>query len=189
MRYENPLYMAEDAGATDLIAGGRQLGISRGRVPGRHSCSLTAHERQARHIVSGPGHNRGPEKPNSLIRRSTRSPSENGLSVRTFAPPAETSTTQHERRSARALEMSPGTAAACRDSRRRSPAPRVAKVMYRTTQPQRPEARTTRTTARSFPMEAPTSGPLQSVVRVVPRLVRSPYAPELFRVPAGNQSP
>jgi alkanesulfonate monooxygenase SsuD/methylene tetrahydromethanopterin reductase-like flavin-dependent oxidoreductase (luciferase family) len=31
MRYENPLYMAEDAGATDLIAGGRlQLGISRG---------------------------------------------------------------------------------------------------------------------------------------------------------------
>ena len=31
MRYENPLYMAEDAGASDLIAGGRlQLGISRG---------------------------------------------------------------------------------------------------------------------------------------------------------------
>ena len=31
MRYENPLYMAEDAGADDLIAGGRlQLGISRG---------------------------------------------------------------------------------------------------------------------------------------------------------------
>lgn len=31
MRYENPLYMAETAGATDLIAGGRlQLGISRG---------------------------------------------------------------------------------------------------------------------------------------------------------------
>jgi len=31
MRYENPLYMAEEAGATDLIAGGRlQLGISRG---------------------------------------------------------------------------------------------------------------------------------------------------------------
>ncbi|MGR7587508.1 LLM class flavin-dependent oxidoreductase [Klebsiella aerogenes] len=30
MRYENPLYMAEDAGAADLIAGGRlQLGISR----------------------------------------------------------------------------------------------------------------------------------------------------------------
>src|ERR1017187_5701655 len=30
-RYENPLYMAEDAGAADLIAGGRlQLGISRG---------------------------------------------------------------------------------------------------------------------------------------------------------------
>ncbi|WP_423067825.1 LLM class flavin-dependent oxidoreductase [Devosia sp. CN2-171] len=31
MRYENPLYMAEDAGAADLIVGGRlQLGISRG---------------------------------------------------------------------------------------------------------------------------------------------------------------
>lgn len=31
MRYENPFYMAEDAGAADLIAGGRlQLGISRG---------------------------------------------------------------------------------------------------------------------------------------------------------------
>jgi alkanesulfonate monooxygenase SsuD/methylene tetrahydromethanopterin reductase-like flavin-dependent oxidoreductase (luciferase family) len=31
MRYENPLYMTEDAGAADLIAGGRlQLGISRG---------------------------------------------------------------------------------------------------------------------------------------------------------------
>lgn len=31
MRYENPLYMVEDAGAADLISGGRlQLGISRG---------------------------------------------------------------------------------------------------------------------------------------------------------------
>lgn len=31
MRYENPHYMAEDAGATDLISGGRlQLGVSRG---------------------------------------------------------------------------------------------------------------------------------------------------------------
>ncbi|MFV0451394.1 MAG: LLM class flavin-dependent oxidoreductase [Propioniciclava sp.] len=31
MRYENPLYMAEDSGAADLIAGGRlQLGVSRG---------------------------------------------------------------------------------------------------------------------------------------------------------------
>ena len=31
MRYENPMYMAEDAGAADIIASGRlQLGISRG---------------------------------------------------------------------------------------------------------------------------------------------------------------
>src|ERR1700730_18399610 len=31
MRYENPHYMAEDAGAADIISGGRlQLGISRG---------------------------------------------------------------------------------------------------------------------------------------------------------------
>src|SRR5579871_1624692 len=31
MRYENPLYMAEEAAAADLLAGGRlQLGISRG---------------------------------------------------------------------------------------------------------------------------------------------------------------
>src|SRR5258707_930406 len=31
MRYENPMYIVEDAGAADLIAGGRlQLGISRG---------------------------------------------------------------------------------------------------------------------------------------------------------------
>ena len=31
MRYENPMYMAQDAGAADIIAGGRlQLGISRG---------------------------------------------------------------------------------------------------------------------------------------------------------------
>jgi alkanesulfonate monooxygenase SsuD/methylene tetrahydromethanopterin reductase-like flavin-dependent oxidoreductase (luciferase family) len=44
MRYENPLYMVEDAGAADLIAGGRlQLGISRGSpeqvIDGRR-CSL-----------------------------------------------------------------------------------------------------------------------------------------------------
>jgi alkanesulfonate monooxygenase SsuD/methylene tetrahydromethanopterin reductase-like flavin-dependent oxidoreductase (luciferase family) len=38
MRYENPLYMAEDAASADLLAGGRlQLGISRGSPePARH---------------------------------------------------------------------------------------------------------------------------------------------------------
>jgi len=37
MRYENPHYMVEDAGAADLISGGRlQLGISRG-PPSRSS--------------------------------------------------------------------------------------------------------------------------------------------------------
>jgi alkanesulfonate monooxygenase SsuD/methylene tetrahydromethanopterin reductase-like flavin-dependent oxidoreductase (luciferase family) len=31
VRYENPLYMVEEAGAADLVAGGRlQLGINRG---------------------------------------------------------------------------------------------------------------------------------------------------------------
>src|SRR5438876_9669038 len=38
MRYENPLYMAEEAAAADLLAGGRlQLGVSRGSpsLPGR----------------------------------------------------------------------------------------------------------------------------------------------------------
>ena len=45
MRYENPLYMAEDAGSADLISGGRlQLGISRGSpeqvVEGFKHCDL-----------------------------------------------------------------------------------------------------------------------------------------------------
>jgi alkanesulfonate monooxygenase SsuD/methylene tetrahydromethanopterin reductase-like flavin-dependent oxidoreductase (luciferase family) len=58
MRYENPLYMAEDAGAADLIAGGRlQLGISRGspeqvidgfRYFGHHPAEGTDHADMAR---------------------------------------------------------------------------------------------------------------------------------------------
>ncbi|MCW2817278.1 MAG: luciferase family protein [Marmoricola sp.] len=58
MRYENPLHMAEDAGAADLIAGGRlQLGISRGspeqvvdgfRYFGHHPAEGTDHADMAR---------------------------------------------------------------------------------------------------------------------------------------------
>jgi alkanesulfonate monooxygenase SsuD/methylene tetrahydromethanopterin reductase-like flavin-dependent oxidoreductase (luciferase family) len=45
MRYENPLYMAEDAAAADLIAGGRlQLGISRGSPePALHGAHAFGH--------------------------------------------------------------------------------------------------------------------------------------------------
>ena len=35
MRYENPLYMAEDAGAADLISGGRLSSASAGAHPSR----------------------------------------------------------------------------------------------------------------------------------------------------------
>jgi len=58
MRYENPHYMAEDAGAADLIAGGRlQLGISRGspeqvidgwRYFGYHPAEGESHEDMGR---------------------------------------------------------------------------------------------------------------------------------------------
>jgi alkanesulfonate monooxygenase SsuD/methylene tetrahydromethanopterin reductase-like flavin-dependent oxidoreductase (luciferase family) len=37
MRYENPMYMAEDAGAADLIAGGRCSSASAGARPSRLS--------------------------------------------------------------------------------------------------------------------------------------------------------
>jgi alkanesulfonate monooxygenase SsuD/methylene tetrahydromethanopterin reductase-like flavin-dependent oxidoreductase (luciferase family) len=45
MRYENPLYMAEDAAAADLLAGGRlQLGISRGSPePALHGSRAFGH--------------------------------------------------------------------------------------------------------------------------------------------------
>ena len=45
MRYENPLYMAEEAAATDLISGGRlQLGISRGSPePARDGAAVFGH--------------------------------------------------------------------------------------------------------------------------------------------------
>src|SRR6201987_5489191 len=48
MRYENPLYMAEEAGAADLIAGGRlQLGITRGSPgPGVYGRRYFGHQPQ-----------------------------------------------------------------------------------------------------------------------------------------------
>src|SRR5271169_3275442 len=72
MRYENPLYMAEDAGAADLISGGRlQLGISRGSpeqvidgyryfgyVPGEgadHADMAREHTRVFLEVIKGAG--------------------------------------------------------------------------------------------------------------------------------------
>jgi alkanesulfonate monooxygenase SsuD/methylene tetrahydromethanopterin reductase-like flavin-dependent oxidoreductase (luciferase family) len=49
MRYENPLYMAEEAAATDLISGGRlQLGISRGSPePARNGAAAFGYRPEA----------------------------------------------------------------------------------------------------------------------------------------------
>jgi hypothetical protein len=62
MRYENPHYMAEDAGAADLISGGRlQLGISRGS-PSRSSmvgAILATARMKARTMQHGPAACRG----------------------------------------------------------------------------------------------------------------------------------
>jgi len=72
MRYENPLYMAEDAGSADLISGGRlQLGISRGSpeqvvdgfgyfgyVPAEgsdHAAMAREHTRVFLEVISGDG--------------------------------------------------------------------------------------------------------------------------------------
>jgi alkanesulfonate monooxygenase SsuD/methylene tetrahydromethanopterin reductase-like flavin-dependent oxidoreductase (luciferase family) len=71
MRYENPLYMAEDAGAADLISGGRlQLGISRGSPEqvvdgfrhfgyepqdGDHAAMAREHTRRFLDVISGEG--------------------------------------------------------------------------------------------------------------------------------------
>ena len=71
MRYENPLYMAEDAAAADLIAGGRlQLGISRGSpeqviagfrhfgydpVDGDHAGMARDHTRRFLDVIRGEG--------------------------------------------------------------------------------------------------------------------------------------
>jgi alkanesulfonate monooxygenase SsuD/methylene tetrahydromethanopterin reductase-like flavin-dependent oxidoreductase (luciferase family) len=71
MRYENPLYMAEDAGAADLIADGRlQLGISRGSpeqvvdgfryfgyqpVDGDHAAMAREHAATFLEVVGGGG--------------------------------------------------------------------------------------------------------------------------------------
>lgn len=72
MRYENPLYLAEEAAATDLISGGRlQLGISRGSPeparngaaafghmpePGESDADMARrHTAQFRHAITGAG--------------------------------------------------------------------------------------------------------------------------------------
>ncbi|WP_435771785.1 LLM class flavin-dependent oxidoreductase [Nocardioides sp. SYSU DS0651] len=71
MRYENPLYMAEDAGSADLISGGRlQLGISRGSPEqvidgfrhfghepedGDHAAMARAHTRRFLEVIEGEG--------------------------------------------------------------------------------------------------------------------------------------
>ncbi|GAA5020165.1 LLM class flavin-dependent oxidoreductase [Terrabacter aeriphilus] len=71
MRYENPLYMAEDAGAADLISGRRlQLGISRGSpeqvidgfryfghepVDGDHAAMAREHTARFLEVIEGEG--------------------------------------------------------------------------------------------------------------------------------------
>ena len=66
MRYENPLYMVEDAGAADLIAGGRlQLGMSRGS-PSRSSMA------SATSATSRPTAGPTPTWPASTPRSSSR---------------------------------------------------------------------------------------------------------------------
>ena len=56
MRYENPLYMAEDAGAADLIASGRlQLGISRGSRCPRMPAPGGPHSSRRAALPSAPG--------------------------------------------------------------------------------------------------------------------------------------
>jgi len=73
MRYENPLYMAEDAGSADLISGGRlQLGISRGSpeqvvegyqyfgyVPGGGTDQAAQQQRRGTPRVRAPQHDCG----------------------------------------------------------------------------------------------------------------------------------
>ncbi|MER7072083.1 LLM class flavin-dependent oxidoreductase [Terrabacter sp. NPDC000476] len=95
MRYENPLYMAEDAGAADLISGGRlQLGISRGSpeqvvdgfryfghepVDGDHAAMAREHTARFLEVIGGEGFaepNPRPMFPNppGLLRVEPQSP-------------------------------------------------------------------------------------------------------------------
>src|SRR4051812_16223630 len=94
MRYENPLYMAEEAAAADLISGGRlQLGISRGspepalrgyesfgHVPGDGETDADLarrHTERFRAAIAGAGvarANRGMTGTNAMLKVEPRSP-------------------------------------------------------------------------------------------------------------------
>jgi alkanesulfonate monooxygenase SsuD/methylene tetrahydromethanopterin reductase-like flavin-dependent oxidoreductase (luciferase family) len=99
MRYENPLYMAEEAAAADLISGGRlQLGISRGspepalrgseafgHVPpeGHSDADLArAHTAMFRHAISGAGVVRSDSRMTGIETRLPIQPQSPGLADR-----------------------------------------------------------------------------------------------------------
>jgi Luciferase-like monooxygenase len=74
MRYENPLYTAEDAGAANIIAGGRlQLGISRGSPARRGFLRLaTGQGLCAAELTPDVPKPTGPAAPRTLLRGAAR---------------------------------------------------------------------------------------------------------------------